>query len=82
VPELASLVAMSQPVLYKKLNALTGLSVNDFIKATRMNNALSLLKQRQYTIYEVAYMVGFTDRKYFSKEFKKQYGKAPSEFME
>lgn len=82
VPELASQVAMSQPVLYKKLNALTGLSVNDFIKSVRMSNALNLLKQKQYTIYEVAYMVGFTDRKYFSKEFKKQYGKAPSEFVE
>ena len=82
VPELANQVGMSQPVLYKKLAALTGLSVNDFIKSVRMSNALNLLKQRQYTIYEVAYMVGFTDRKYFSKEFKKQYGKAPSEFVE
>ena len=82
VPELANAVAMSQPVLYKKLNALTGLSVNDFIKSVRMSNALNLLKQKQYTIYEVAYMVGFTDRKYFSKEFKKQYGKAPSEFVD
>ncbi|MGZ3756579.1 MAG: hybrid sensor histidine kinase/response regulator transcription factor [Mucilaginibacter sp.] len=82
VPELANVVGMSQPVLYKKLYALTGMSVNDFIKSVRMNNAVFLLQQNQYTIYEVAYMVGFSDRKYFSKEFKKQYGKAPSEFVE
>jgi len=25
-------------------------------------------------------MVGFNDRKYFSKEFKKQFGKTPSEY--
>lgn len=82
VPELAREIGMSQPVLYKKLDALTGMSVNDFIKSVKMNNAGILLKTRRYTINEVAYMVGFSDRKYFSKEFKKQYGKTPTEFME
>jgi len=82
VPELAKAVAMSQPILYKKLNALTGMSVNEFIKSVKMNNATILLQSKRYTINEIAYMVGFSDRKYFSKEFKKQYGKTPSEFME
>jgi signal transduction histidine kinase/DNA-binding response OmpR family regulator len=82
VPELAREIGMSQPVLYKKLDAVTGMSVNDFIKSVKMNNAGILLKTKRYTINEVAYMVGFSDRKYFSKEFKKQYGKTPTEFME
>ncbi|HEX7869065.1 MAG TPA: helix-turn-helix transcriptional regulator, partial [Chryseobacterium sp.] len=82
VPELAREIGMSQPVLYKKLDAVTGMSVNDFIKSVKMNNAGNLLKTKRYTINEVAYMVGFSDRKYFSKEFKKQYGKTPTEFME
>jgi len=82
VPELAKAVAMSQPILYKKLSALTGMSVNEFIKSIKMNNATILLQSKRYTINEIAYMVGFSDRKYFSKEFKKQYGKSPSEFIE
>jgi len=82
VPELSREIGMSQPVLYKKLDAVTGMSVNDFIKSVKMNNAGILLKTKRYTINEVAYMVGFSDRKYFSKEFKKQYGKTPTEFME
>ncbi|SEP03157.1 Two component regulator propeller [Mucilaginibacter gossypiicola] len=82
VPELAREIGMSQPVLYKKLDAVTGMSVNDFIKSIKMNNAGILLKTKRYTINEVAYMVGFSDRKYFSKEFKKRYGKTPTEFME
>ena len=40
-----------------------------------------LLQQKKLTIYEVAYAVGFSDRKYFSKEFKKQFGKTPSEYI-
>ena len=81
VPHLAKAVAMSQPVLYKKLHMLTGMPVNDFIKSIKMNNAVLLLQSKRYNINEIAYMVGFSDRKYFSKEFKKRFGKTPSEFL-
>lgn len=80
VAAMARDMAMSQSVLYKKLKAITGMSVNEFIKSVRLKRAAELLKNKKYTIYEVAYMVGFTDRKYFSKEFKKIYGKNPTEF--
>ena len=79
---LALKVAMSQSVLYKKVKAITGMSVNDFAKTVRLNKAATLLKQKQFTVYEVAYMIGFNDRKYFSKEFKKQFGVTPSEYVE
>lgn len=80
VDMLAKKVAMSQPVLYKKLKALTGMSVNDFIKSLRLKKAAELIRSRQYTVYQVSYMVGYNDSKYFSKEFKKQFGKTPSAF--
>ncbi len=81
VPDLARAVAMSQPILYRKLHMLTGMPVNDFIKSIKMNNAVILLQSKRYNINEIAYMVGFSDRKYFSKEFKKRFGKTPSEFL-
>ena len=68
VEMLSGKIAMSQSVLYKKLKALTGLSVNDFAKSIRLKKAAQLLQQKQHTIYEVGYMVGFNDRKYFSRE--------------
>ncbi|WP_217902300.1 AraC family transcriptional regulator [Siphonobacter sp. BAB-5385] len=71
---------MSTPVLYRKLKALTDLSVNDFIKTIRLKKAAQLLTSQPLTIYEVAYAVGFDDRKYFSKEFKKYFGQTPSEY--
>ncbi|ARS38285.1 hypothetical protein CA265_00710 [Sphingobacteriaceae bacterium GW460-11-11-14-LB5] len=81
VPTLSAEVGMSQPVLYKKIRALTDLSVNDFIKSLRIKRAAQLLKQGTGNIAEIAYSVGFNDRKYFSSEFKKHFGKTPSEFM-
>jgi ligand-binding sensor domain-containing protein/signal transduction histidine kinase/AraC-like DNA-binding protein len=77
---LARKVAMSQPVLYKKLKAVTGMSVHDLIKSLRLKKAAELLNTRQYTVYQVAYMVGYNDRKYFSREFRKAFGKTPTEF--
>lgn len=82
VEHLAEGIGMSQSVLYKKLKALTNMSVNDFAKSIRLKRAAQLLLQKQYTVYEIGYMVGFADRKYFSREFKKQFGKTPSEYME
>ncbi len=81
VPMLASEACMSQPVLYKKIKALTDLSVNDFIKTIRLKKAAQLLEQKQFTVYEVAYMVGYNDSKYFSREFSKQYGKTPTAYV-
>lgn len=73
-------VGMSAPVLYKKLKAITDMSVNDFTKSIRMKRAAHLLQQGRLNINEVAYEVGFDDRRYFSREFKKMFGQNPSEY--
>lgn len=81
VPTLASCIGMSIPNLYKKLKALTNMSVNDFIKSNRLHAAALYLDQKQHSVSEISLLVGFNDRKYFSKEFKKQFGKNPTEYM-
>lgn len=81
VPDLASEIGMSQPVLYKKIRAITDLSVNDFIKSIRLKKAAQLLEQNVYTISEISYLIGFNDPKYFSREFRKQYGETPRGFI-
>lgn len=73
-------MGMSAPVLYRKLNAITNLSLNNYVKNYRLNKAKDLLLSA-LNISEVAYAVGFSDRKYFSKEFKKLFGQNPSEFI-
>lgn len=80
VEKLSRKVAMSAPVLYKKIKAVSNMSVNDFVKSLRLKKAAQLLLETDLTVYEVSYNVGYNDRKYFSKEFKKQFGKLPSAF--
>jgi len=81
VAKLVDEIGMSRPVLFRKLKALTDMSIIDLIRTTRLKKAASLLKQKKMTIAEVSYAVGFTDSKYFSKAFRQQYGKTPSEYM-
>jgi len=82
VAVLARKVAMSKPVLYKKIKAITGMSVNDFLKSVRLKKAAELLLEKRHTVYEVAFLVGYNDSRYFSREFTKQFGKKPSEYIE
>jgi len=81
VPELAAHIGMSQPVLYKKIRAITDLSVNDFIKSVRLKKAAQLLSLKVYNVSDVSYLVGFNDPKYFSREFRKQYGQTPKVYV-
>lgn len=71
-------LGMSRTSVYNKIKTLTNQSPNDFIRIIRLNKAKELLKTKRYTISEVAYMVGFSDPKYFSTSFKKQFGISPS----
>ncbi|MGN6177765.1 MAG: hybrid sensor histidine kinase/response regulator transcription factor [Mucilaginibacter sp.] len=73
-------IGMSQAVLYRKMKALTSVSVNDIVKEVRFKKAAELMAENKYTVYEVADMVGYTDTKYFSKEFKKLYGVSPRDY--
>ncbi len=71
---------MSHSVIYKKLKALTGQSLVEFIRDIRLKRAAQLLSQNKLSVTDICYQVGFTDRKYFSQVFKKKFGKTPSEF--
>lgn len=71
-------MGMSRTSLYNKMKTLTGQGPNDFIRIVRLNKSKELLMSRRYSIGEVAVMVGFSDPKYFSTCFKKQFNISPS----
>jgi YesN/AraC family two-component response regulator len=82
VTHLSRDIGMSKAVLYKKFQALAHVPIGEFIKTLRLKKAAVLFSQDKLNVTEVAWEVGFNDRKYFSKEFKKYFGKSPSEYIE
>lgn len=78
----SDLMNMSQSTLYRKLKSLTGMSANEFIRNIRIKKACSLLQTTSLQVSEIAYMVGFSDPKYFGLIFKKEKGISPSKYIE
>ena len=78
INDFCRMLCMSRTSVYNKIKTLTGQGPNDFIRIVRLNKAKELLASRRYSIGEVAVMVGFSDPKYFSTCFKKQFGTSPS----
>ena len=70
---------MSEIQFYRKLKALTGNSPVQFIRKLRLEEAIQLLQSTTLNISEIAYKVGFNDPNYFTRVFKKVYGKVPGE---
>ena len=82
VEDIANEVNMSRSVFFKKLKTLTGLSPVEFLKEIRMKRAAQLIETDEYSMAQIAYMVGLNDSHYFSKCFKRQYGITPTEYKE
>ena len=78
---LASELGLSRTILYEKIQATTGQPVADYIRTFRLNEASKLLKEKQYTISEIAYRVGYKSLSHFTTSFKKHYAVTPSEFL-
>lgn len=79
---LATQLNRSYSSLYRKLKKLTGLSTADFIRSIRIKRAAQLLADKEKTITQIAYEVGFNDVKHFRTVFQKQYICSPSEYRE
>jgi len=80
IEQMAQAVGLSRTVLYGKIKQLMGVSPSDFLRQVRMQRAEQLVAKSRMSISEVAYAVGFSDPKYFTKCFKKQTGLTPSEY--
>jgi AraC-like DNA-binding protein len=67
--------------LYRKLQALTDMTVKEFIRNIRLKRAAQLLAQNKLNVSEVAYEVGFKDLSHFRKCFKREFGMSATEFI-
>ena len=82
IDDIASAMGMSRSVLYGKIKNAVGMKPIDFVRHIRIMHATELLCNTDDTLSSIAYSVGFSDPKYFSKVFKKEMGIIPSEYRE
>jgi signal transduction histidine kinase/DNA-binding response OmpR family regulator len=80
VEDLARRLGISRVQLYRKVKAVLGTSVTDFIQGIRLTKARQQLLNSELTIAEVGYRLGFSSPAYFSASFKAKYHISPSEF--
>jgi AraC-like DNA-binding protein len=82
VERLSEEFALSRVHLYRKVKALLGESVNDYIQHFRLKKACQLLIENQLTVSEIAYKVGYSSPGYFATAFKNRYACSPTEYKE
>ncbi len=81
VPEtLCDQLEVGRTRLYELFRAETGMGIAAYVRRRRMHRAKKLLKTTTLSIGEIAQAVGFTDYNYFSRVYKKTYGKSPKKY--
>jgi DNA-binding response OmpR family regulator/two-component sensor histidine kinase len=73
-------LGMSRVQVYRKVKALLGFSVNDYIINVRLKKAKALLLETDKTIADISSEVGFSSPTYFSTTFKAKVHMSPKEF--
>lgn len=82
VEQLANELNISRVQLYRKMKAITGESISDYIQNIRLEKSKVLLQKTGLSISEVAYATGFSSPNYFSTSFKNKYNISPKAFRE
>ncbi len=73
-------MGMSHANFYTKIKSLTSQSGKELLQDMRMKRAHQLLSDTKgMRVSDIAYLVGFSNPKYFGKCFKEKYGVVPSE---
>jgi len=82
VDTLSRMMNMSRGSFYRKIKGLSDLTPNELINLSRLKKAAELLAEGKYKINEVANMVGYNLNSNFSRDFHKQFGISPSEYLQ
>jgi signal transduction histidine kinase/ligand-binding sensor domain-containing protein/DNA-binding response OmpR family regulator len=82
IERFATEIGVSRMQLYRKLDALSEMTVKEFVRNIRLKRAAQMLVQKKLNVSEVAYAVGFKDLSHFRKCFKQEFGMSASEYAD
>jgi len=80
VEALAKEMGMSRVNLYRRLMEATHSTPSDMIRDMRLRRAEQLLRRSQLSVSEIAYNMGFSSQRYFSKCFRDFFGCLPTQY--
>ena len=80
VASLAAGMGITRATLHKKVKAITGHSPVELVRAVRIQRACDLLKEKKYSVADVAEQTGFNSVSYFISTFKQVVGRTPGEY--
>ena len=79
---ICTMMGTSRNSLHRKMTALTGLSMNRYLRTLRLQKAKELLLLPDLNITQVADAVGFQDPSYFGRVFAEEFGLSPSRYRD
>ena len=82
INELAKQTGTNPTKLKKGFKRLFELTINEYLRNERLNQAKLLLAEENLSIKEVSELVGYSNKSVFSKRFKEKFGVLPSRFMQ
>ena len=80
--ELIEIAHMSKSSFLETFKKATGHSPLNYLMQIRIQRAITLMRQPELNITEIAYSVGFNDSNYFTRQFRKLTGKTPREYRQ
>lgn len=78
---LSNKLNIGRSTLFRKIQALTGETPNDFIQSYRLERGAQLLRDNYGDVTMVAMVVGFSSPQYFSSCFKKRFHQSPKAYQ-
>jgi DNA-binding response OmpR family regulator/nitrogen-specific signal transduction histidine kinase len=74
-------MGMSKTKLYNKIKGISGQSIGEFVRTFRLKKAAYIITHEDVLLTDAMYRVGIQTQSYFTKAFKKEFGKTPSQFL-
>src|SRR3954447_15259904 len=78
--KMAESVNLSAPYFCYLFKSITGVPPAKYLKALRMQQAATLLSTTFLSVKEIVRRVGLADESHFVRDFKRLYGRTPSEY--
>jgi ligand-binding sensor domain-containing protein/signal transduction histidine kinase/DNA-binding response OmpR family regulator len=75
-------MGMSRTRLYQKIKNISHQSIGDFIRTVRLKRAVQIMTHEDVSLTEVMVRIGIQTQSYFTKAFKKEFGKTPTQFIQ